>query len=288
MKTATARFLLLLFALAAPTLVRAQQAKGDVLAPNQYLEIKTLPLSHNPALLVRFLGHPEPLGEPPLVQWNAGVKVTDTSDKTLAEIHGLHFWHPPFRQEIIVVHEEPVILIGDTASLTALHYSSGYLADVGDWAGAKVELQPLNNGDFKIVVSASGSGYEDLPNVFEWDGVSSREDSQARGALLRQVLKEASDEVEDSPDELGNTYRWSMDCFRALHATAILGNRADALQLCARARQRIEAFPRKWVCNASQPDCNDRERKLELDTFDSGMRARNGSAHEQVSETPRK
>ena len=289
MKTVTARLLLLLFALAAPLQANAQQDKGVVPVQSQYLEIKTLPLPHSPGLLVHFLSYPEPLGEPPLIQWNSGVKVTDTAGTTLAEVHCGRFFRRPFIQDVIVVHEKPVILLGDSGALTALRYSSGTFVDVGSWAGpGKVELQPLNNGDFKIVISASGSGSEDLPNVFQWDGDTSREDSQARALLLRQLLRDANDEVENSPDELGNTYWWSMDCFRALHATAILGNRADALQLCASVRERIEAFPRTWVCNASQPECNDRERKLELDTLDSGMRARYGSAHEQVSETPTK
>jgi hypothetical protein len=289
MKTATARFLLLLFALAPPALAAAQQGKGDVPVQNQYLEIKTLPLPLSPGLLVSFLDvNPQPLGEPPLVQWNAGVKVTDGNGKTLAEMRSGNFWRRPFVQDVIVVHEEPVILIGDSASLTAPHYSSGNLVDVGSWAGGKVELQPLSNGDFKIVISDSGPGEEDLPNVFQWDGVSSHEDSQARTALLRQVLKKDKDEVENSPDEWGSTHRWSMDCFRDLHAAAILGNRTDALQLCSRARHRIEAFSLKYICGFTQPDCNERSRKMELEWFDSGMLARNASLHELDSEAPPK
>jgi hypothetical protein len=277
MKTVMACFLSLVFAIAARTLARAQQEKGP--AQSQYIEDKTLPLPQSPGLMVHFLAYPEPLGEPPLVQWNSGLKVTDAAGKTLFEGPGGRYWHMPFVQDVIVVHGEPVILIGDSSSLSAIRYSSGNFVDAGSWVGWKVELQPLNNGDFKILVSAQGSGYEDLPNVFQWDGVHSREDSEARATLLKQVVREASDEVENSPDiqppaNLGNQHRWIMDCFRALNAAVILGGRADALHVCSRARERIEKSPPEWKCGNTQPDCNARSRQLELDQLDSGVKAR--------------
>jgi hypothetical protein len=165
MKAVTICFLSILFAFAARIPAAARQGKSPVPDRSQYLEIKILPLLQNPRVLAHFLASPEPLGEPLLVRWNSGLKLTDAAGKTLFEGPRRRSWHMPFVHDVIVVHGEPVILIGDSSSLSAIRYSSGNIVNAGEWGGSRVELQPLNNGDFKIVVSAPGSGQEDLPNV---------------------------------------------------------------------------------------------------------------------------
>ena len=275
-------FLLLLLALTVPTLATAQKDKGHLPQMTEFPKNKVLPFSRNPDLNVEFIVDQQPIQEPPLLQWRLGVKVTDAEGKNLAGgLGGSLYWHRPYIQDVITVHEEPVILLGDSSRVDALHYSSGYLSGVGDWMGGRVEFQLLDDGDYRVVVSASDP--EGVPNVFRWNGSTSREDTQGRATLLKRVVREAGDEVENSPDiqppaNLGNQHRWIMDCFRALNAAVILGDRADALHICSRARERIEKSQPEWICGNTQPDCNARSRRLELDQLDSGVKARTMAA----------
>jgi hypothetical protein len=239
----------------------------------EYPRDKVLSLSKNPEVNVHFIVEPLPIQEPPLPQWRLGLKVTDTEGKTLAEMPGgSPLWQRPFIQDVVIIHGTPVILLGNLSQVVALRYSSGYLSDVGDWMGARIEFQFLDDGDYEVVVSAAGP--EDLPNAFRFNGEESGEDTQRRAALLKHIVGEASDEVEHSLDKLGSVYRWTNDCFRALRAAVTLNNRAEALRICARARERIQTSTPKLICVSGPPDCNERQLQLDLEQFDSDEKSR--------------
>ena len=262
---------------------------------SEYPADKVVPLSKNPDLNVHFIVDAS-ASTPPLTQWRLGVKITDAEGKTLAELPGgSPLWQRPFIQDVVIIHGTPVILLGNLSYIVALRYSSKDLSfrDVGDWMGGRIEFQLLDDGDYEVVVSASGGldvpPNEDLPNAFRWSGAKSLEDTQRRSALLKQVVREASDHVENSPDfeppaYVGNLHRWIMDCFRALDAAVIFGDRADALHVCSRARERIEQSPPEWICGNREPDCNLRSRQSELDQLDSGVKARSVGAVSQPSD----